>query len=60
VLEGPWRPEFITMIEFPSIDKLQQFYDSEEYRSWLELRKNAGDGTLVIFEGSRSLEDFDR
>jgi uncharacterized protein (DUF1330 family) len=59
VLEGPWRPEFITMIEFPSIDKLRQFYDSEEYRPWLELRKNAGDGTLVIFEGSRSVDDFD-
>ena len=59
VLEGPWAPEFITLIEFPSMDELRQFYDSEEYRPWLELRRNAGNGSLVIFEGSRSLDDFD-
>jgi uncharacterized protein (DUF1330 family) len=29
------------------------------WRPELELRRNAGDGTLVIFEGSRSLDDFD-
>jgi uncharacterized protein (DUF1330 family) len=59
VLEGRWTPKFITLIEFASMDKLRQFYDSEEYRPWLELRKNAGDGSLVIFEGSRTLDDFD-
>ena len=59
VFEGPWRPEFITLIEFPSIDKLRAFYDSEEYRPWLELRRNAGDGSLVFFEGSGSPDDFD-
>jgi uncharacterized protein (DUF1330 family) len=59
VLEGPWTPEFITLIEFASMDKLRQFYDSEEYRPWLELRRHAGDGSLVIFEGSRSPDDFD-
>lgn len=58
-LEGPWAPEFITLIEFPSMDELRQFYDSEEYRPWLELRRNAGNGSLVIFEGSRSPDDFD-
>ena len=50
VLEGDWNPDFITLIEFPSMDKLLEFYDSEEYRPWLELRKNAGDGRLVIVE----------
>jgi uncharacterized protein (DUF1330 family) len=60
VLEGPWAPEFITLIEFPSMDILRQFYDSEEYRPWLELRTNAGNGSLVIFDGSRSPDDFDQ
>jgi uncharacterized protein (DUF1330 family) len=59
VLEGPWAPEFITLIEFPSMNMLREFYDSDQYRPWLELRKNAGDGSLVIFEGSRSPDDFD-
>jgi uncharacterized protein (DUF1330 family) len=60
VLEGPLAPEFITLIEFPSMDMLRQFYDSAEYRPWLELRTNAGNGSLVIFEGSRSPDDFDQ
>jgi uncharacterized protein (DUF1330 family) len=50
VLEGDWNPDFITLIEFPSMSKLLEFYESEEYRPWLELRKNAGDGRLVVFE----------
>lgn len=60
VLEGPWAPEFITLIEFPSMDILRRFYDSAEYRPWLELRTSAGNGSLVIFEGSRSPDDFDQ
>lgn len=50
VLEGPWRPEFITLIEFPSMSKLVEFYESAEYRPWLELRKAAGDGSIVAIE----------
>jgi uncharacterized protein (DUF1330 family) len=51
VLEGDWNPEYITLIEFPSMSKLLEFYESEEYRPWLELRMNAGDGRLVVVEG---------
>jgi uncharacterized protein (DUF1330 family) len=50
VLEGSWKPEFITLIEFPSMTKLVEFYESEEYRPWLELRKNAGDGSIVVLD----------
>lgn len=51
VLEGRWDPEFITLIEFPSMDALLAFYESDDYRPWLELRKNAGLGNIVIAEG---------
>ena len=50
VLEGDWNPDFITLIEFPSMDKLLEFYESEAYRPWLDVRKNAGDGRIVVFE----------
>jgi len=50
VLEGQWQPEFMTLIEFPSMSKLVEFYESAEYRPWLELRKNAGDGSIVAIE----------
>jgi uncharacterized protein (DUF1330 family) len=51
VLEGDWSPDFITLIEFPSMIKLLEFYESEEYRPWLDVRKNAGAGRIVVFEG---------
>lgn len=51
VLEGGWKPEYVTLIEFPSMAKLLEFYNSDEYRPWLELRRNAGEGSLVVFEG---------
>ncbi|MGV0743259.1 DUF1330 domain-containing protein [Mycolicibacterium sp. XJ870] len=50
-LEGQWDPEFFTLIEFPTMTRLLQFYESEEYRPWLELRNKSGDGTIVIFQG---------
>jgi uncharacterized protein (DUF1330 family) len=31
VLEGGWRPEFMTLIEFPSMSKLVEFYEYAEY-----------------------------
>ena len=60
VLEGDWKPEYATLIEFPSMDRLMEFYHSAEYRPWLELRTNAGNGSLLAIEGSRSIDDFDQ
>jgi uncharacterized protein (DUF1330 family) len=40
----------MTLIEFDSMYSLLEFYESAEYRPWLELRKNAGEGSLVIVE----------
>jgi uncharacterized protein (DUF1330 family) len=51
VLEGQWDPEFITLIKFPSMNKLVEFYESEEYRPWLDLRRDAGEGNIVVIEG---------
>lgn len=51
VLEGPWNRDYLTLIEFPSMGRLKEFYESEEYRPWLELRNNAGEGDLIAVEG---------
>ncbi|MHC9293665.1 DUF1330 domain-containing protein [Mycobacterium sp. LTG2003] len=51
VLEGPWDRDHLTLIEFPSMSRLMEFYESEEYRPWLELRKRAGEGDLIAVEG---------
>jgi uncharacterized protein (DUF1330 family) len=50
VLEGEWDPGPIVLVEFDSKKKLLEFYHSEEYRPWLELRKRCGSTRIVIAE----------
>jgi uncharacterized protein (DUF1330 family) len=32
------------------MDRLVEFYESDAYRPWLEVRKKAGDGNIVVME----------
>ena len=50
VLEGTWTPEFVTLIEFPSMDRLLAFYESDQYRPWRDARAEAGAGNIVVVE----------
>jgi uncharacterized protein (DUF1330 family) len=51
-LEGPFHPDHMVIIEFPSMDRLMEFYESDEYKPWLELRKKAqrGETSITITE----------
>ena len=51
LLDGDWQPDYIVLVEFPSMSRLLEFYESEEYRPWLELRRKAGDGRIIAAEG---------
>jgi uncharacterized protein (DUF1330 family) len=37
--------------EFPDIDSLRSWYDSDAYQAIIDLRKNATDGALFFVEG---------
>lgn len=50
VLEGEWNPGPVVLVRFPSRDKLDAFYSSDDYRPWLELRQRAGKTRILIFE----------
>ena len=50
-LEGNWMPKRLVIIEFPSMDRLQAWYDSPEYAPALALRKRASVSSLVRTEG---------
>jgi uncharacterized protein (DUF1330 family) len=50
VLEGTWAPEFVTLIQFPTMTRLLEFYESDEYRPWRDARAEAGDGNIVVVE----------
>ncbi|HJU22539.1 MAG TPA: DUF1330 domain-containing protein [Casimicrobiaceae bacterium] len=50
-LEGNWSPSRLVIVEFPSIERLQAWYDSPDYAPALALRKRASVGSLVMTEG---------
>lgn len=50
-LEGDFVPKRIVVLEFPSIERAKQWWDSPEYRPLCELRKSASRGDLFLVAG---------
>ena len=50
-LEGPEERRRIVIIEFPPVERAQEWYDSPEYCHAPELRKDASVGELIAIEG---------
>jgi uncharacterized protein (DUF1330 family) len=50
-LEGDWRPGRLVVIEFPSMARARQWYDSEEYREPRAIRQRCSRGHAVLVEG---------
>ena len=38
---GDWKPKYLTILEFPSKQRLLEWYDSDAYRPWRELRERS-------------------
>jgi uncharacterized protein (DUF1330 family) len=51
VLEGDWRPKRIVVIEFPSFEQAQRFYDSPEYLAARRAREGAARLDLILVDG---------
>ncbi|MDX1709503.1 MAG: DUF1330 domain-containing protein [Rhodovibrionaceae bacterium] len=51
VLEGAWAVQRLVVIEFPDKAAARRFYESPEYQEIVDLRRQASEGTLAIFEG---------
>ncbi len=51
-LEGGWKPQRIVVVEFPSMDAAQRWYDSEEYRGPKALRLRSTRGRAIFVEGA--------
>lgn len=50
-LEGDWLPKRMIIIEFPDMQKLRAFYESEEYRPWREVRHRLATSSIVAVDG---------
>ena len=50
-LEGDFVPKRIVVLEFPSVERAKQWWNSPEYRPLRELRKSASRGDLFLVAG---------
>jgi uncharacterized protein (DUF1330 family) len=51
VLEGDWKPQRITVVEFESVARAKAFYDSPEYAKAIATRKGAAKFRMLAVEG---------
>ena len=51
VVEGSVTPSYLVMIQFPSFEMAEKWYDSDEYKDLKALRLSAPTSTGVIMEG---------
>lgn len=50
VMEGDWQPDgVLVLISFPTVEAALAWYNSEEYRPALEIRKQSSISRLLIF-----------
>ena len=51
VLEGPWTPKRLVVLEFESMERAKAWYDSTEYADLKKLRQSAAKSNLIFAEG---------
>ncbi|MFH1604048.1 MAG: DUF1330 domain-containing protein [Pseudomonadota bacterium] len=51
VLEGEWRPQRLTIVEFDSMEKAKAFYASPEYGTAIKARANAAKFKALLVQG---------
>jgi uncharacterized protein (DUF1330 family) len=50
-LEGEWRPERVVIIEFPSVERAKEWWNSELYAKAKAIRQRAAKTKMLIVEG---------
>ena len=52
VLEGDWKPERIVLLEFPSVERAREWWESETYTRARLVRQRSADTKMIILEGA--------
>lgn len=53
-IEGDWTPKYIVIVEFPSMERAREWYDSPEYAEALKVRQHALKRRLILVDGLSS------
>ena len=51
VLEGAWSPQRLVIVEFPSLARAQEWWDSPEYAPAKALRQSCARAKLIVLDG---------
>ena len=51
VLEGSWTPKRLVVLEFESLDRVKEWYDSPDYADLKKLRHSASNTNAIFAEG---------
>ncbi len=51
VLEGTWEGPRVVINEFPDMETLKRWYNSEEFKPLREIRQSVSEGNLIAVEG---------
>jgi uncharacterized protein (DUF1330 family) len=51
-VEGVWDPKRLVVLEFESVERAKQWYNSEEYRPAKRIRHRAARTDLLIVQGT--------
>jgi uncharacterized protein (DUF1330 family) len=50
-LEGDWDPERIVVVEFPSVERAREWWNSEPYSKARAIRQRSAETKMIIVEG---------
>ena len=51
VLEGDWQPKRFVLLEFPSVERAKEWWDSDAYREPKAIRRRSSRARIVLTEG---------
>jgi uncharacterized protein (DUF1330 family) len=52
VLEGDWEPQRVVVLEFESLERIKEWWESDDYRAPKLLRQSASVAKIVAVEGT--------
>ena len=50
-LEGNWQPERMVVLEFPSVERAKEWWNSNEYSKAKEIRQRSALTKMLVVEG---------
>lgn len=50
-LEGPWEPQRMVVLQFPTVERAKQWWASEEYAAAKNIRQRVATTKMIVVEG---------